>query len=108
MSITKETIGAILNFDPGRVVVEGQRIDLGRVDGHNVVYGNYPIHERLICDPDEPLIFSWRTKPVVALETRDENGQLETCRKLAYATDIKSLGPLAERVAEYLRVLKAS
>ena len=107
MAISKEIIDGILGFDPGRVVVEGQKIDLGRIQGVedniHAVYGNYFIRDRFVYDPNEPLLFTSRTRPSVALETRDKSGQVVAINTLFYATDIKALGEdLALKVLDHL------
>lgn len=111
MAISKEIINRILSFDPGRVVVEGQKIDLGKVSGANgnihAVYGNYFIQDRFIYDPKEPRLTTGRIRPTVALEACNRDGQVIVLNTLAYASDIKALGEdLALKVLDHLTAVQ--
>lgn len=113
MAVSKEAIDRILCFDPGRVVVEGQRIDLGEIDSDKadhttrVVYGNYAYQRRLVTgNRVEPLLFGTTVQPIVALETRDNKGQLVDVRKLAYATDVRGLDDsIARQVLDRINIV---
>ena len=107
MAISPDAIKEILYFNPGQAVVENERIELGTVDGVNVVYGNFCYQRRFIGDPEEPLTTDWTKQPAVALELRSPDGQITARIILAYATNIKAVGAdLALKVADHLKALR--
>ncbi|MCR4305662.1 MAG: hypothetical protein NUV73_01085 [Candidatus Daviesbacteria bacterium] len=105
VEIRKETIDRIVNFYPGtnEEVLSAEGINLGKVNGYDIVYGRFPYQRRTQQGDGESLTPEWTKQPVVALVN------VQQVKTLPYSIDVRSLGgSLAEAVAEKLRFWNSS